>query len=92
MSHPELFKTVSDCEKYFEGKGAGIFAGSDEVRVRILDDNNGTEEVTIYSITEKGLILKESNSTVTPTTEEIPVVEESIPEPTVDETPEELVE
>lgn len=82
MSHPKEFKNLAELQKYFDGKGAGIFTNNEYVSVRIIDDVKDTSETSTYLVTDKGLKLKESQTTVKVNEVKVEEVKKEVPKTT----------
>jgi len=50
MNFPKEFKSFEECEKYFSDKSAGIFHGDTYVIIRILTNDDRTEDQCFYAI------------------------------------------
>lgn len=64
MKFPNEFKSFEDCQNFFSDKNAGIFHGEDKVVIRILSNNDRTEDKCVYAVnSDMSLKLKDSNVT-----------------------------
>lgn len=61
MNFPTSFKSFEECEGYFQNKFAGIFHGENQVIVRILSNDDKTEDKAVYAVQDNKSLKKISD-------------------------------